>query len=232
MKILIIEDETRIAKRIERMVRHILGQDITFLLRCDSLEQGLEIINKHAIDLLFLDLNLNGQDGFDILETVVAESFHTIIISAYKDRALRAFEYGVLDFVPKPFDEKRLAKACQRISHKAEGIAKMKYVAIKKKGKQVLINVEDIIYIKGAGIYTELFLQNGTQEIHNKSLERLQLLLPDTYERIHKSYLVAMHHAKQIIIEPGSKYSMELQNGTNLPIGRTRYKKIQEKWFA
>lgn len=232
MKILIIEDEARIARRIARMIRQILGQDITSLLLCDSLEKGLATINNESIDLLFLDLNLNGEDGFDILETVVAESFHTIIISAYKDRALRAFEYGVLDFVPKPFDEKRLAKACQRIVNKTAGITDMKYVAIKKKGKQVLIKVEDILYVKGAGIYTELFLQNGKQEIHNKSLERLQTLLPATYERIHKSYLVAMNHAKQIVIEPGSKYSMELQNGTCLPIGRTRYKNIQEKWFA
>ena len=232
MNILIIEDESRIARRIERMIRSILAKEISSLQMCDSLEEGLKFIAANKIDLLFLDLNLNGKDGFDVLETVVAESFHTIIISAYKDRAIKAFEYGVLDFVPKPFDEDRLAKACRRITSKEEASTNIKYLAIKKRGKQSLIKVEDIIYIKGAGIYTELFLQDGTKEIHNKSLESLSTLLPDSFERIHKSYLVQMKNAQQIIIEPGSKYSLEISNREQLPIGRTRYKNLKEKWFS
>lgn len=232
MRILIIEDEARIARRIERMIRHILGNEITEILKGDSLQIGLDIISKHKIDLLFLDLNLNGEDGFDVLETVVAESFHTIIISAYKDRAIRAFEYGVLDFVPKPFDEERLSKACLRIQHQKKESSGIKYLAIKKKGRKVLIKIEDIIYIKGAGIYTELHLKNGTKEIHNKSLEKLHTLLPNHFERIHKSYLVEMNEAKEIIVEPGSKYSLALKNKTILPIGRTRYKEIHERWFS
>lgn len=58
------------------------------------------------------------------------------------------------------------------------------------------------------------------------------MLLPDSFERIHKSYLVEMTSAKMIIVEPGSKYSLEMQNGERLPIGRTRYKALQEKWFS
>lgn len=231
MKILIIEDEARIARRIERMIRSILAKEIDTLQLCDSLEDGLKYIAENEIDLLFLDLNLNGKDGFDVLENVVAESFHTIIISAYKDRAIKAFEYGVLDFVPKPFDEDRLAKACQRITKPAEREVSIKYLAIKKRGKQSLIKVEEILYIKGAGIYTEIFLEDGSREVHNKSLENLTTLLPDSFERIHKSYLVEMKNARQIIIEPGSKYSLEISTGERLPIGRTRYKKLQEKWF-
>jgi len=232
MDILIIEDEARIARRIERMIRSILTKEINSLQICDSLDSGLKFISTNKIDLLFLDLNLNGKDGFDVLETVVAESFHTIIISAYKDRAIKAFEYGVLDFVPKPFDEDRLAKACRRITSKDTTDSSIKYLAIKKRGKQSLIKVEDILYIKGAGIYTELFLRDGKKEIHNKSLESLTALLPNSFERIHKSFLVEMRNAQQIIIEPGSKYSLEISNGEHLPIGRTRYKNLKEKWFS
>lgn len=232
MKVLIIEDEARIAKRIARMIHQILNTQITELFTSDTLEKGQAIIAENSIDLLFLDLNLNGLDGFSILESVVAESFHTIIISAYKEKAIKAFEYGVLDFVPKPFDEERLAKACQRITAKRQAKPEIKFLAIKKKGKRSLINIEDVLYIKGAGIYTELFLKNGHKEMHNKSLESLDLLLPDSFERIHKSYLVVMTEAKEIIVEPGSKYSLALQNGERLPIGRTRYKDLQEKWFS
>ncbi len=232
MKILIIEDEARIARRIERMIRSIFGDEITSIEMCDALDKGQEIIAKNEIDLLFLDLNLNGQDGFEILESVVAEPFHTIIISAYKDKAITAFEYGVLDFVSKPFDEARLTKACQRISNKNATETGMKFLAIKKKGKRTLINISDIKYIKGAGIYTELFLKNGQKEIHNKTLENLSVLLPNSFERIHKSYLVEMTTATQIIVEPGSKYTLELEEGDRLPIGRTKYRTLQEKWFS
>lgn len=231
MKILIIEDEARIARRIERMIRDIFQNRLSILHISESLQQGLDFIKSNSIDLLFLDLNLNGEDGFELLETVVAESFHTIIISAYKEKAIKAFEYGVLDFVPKPFDQDRLAKACQRYTEKKDRTTGTKFLAIKKKGKRLLINTENILFIKGAGIYTELFLKNGQSEIHNKSLESLNLLLPEQFERIHKSYLVSMDQAKQIIVEPGSKYTLELKDGTLLPMGRTRYKEIKERWF-
>jgi len=232
MNILIIEDESRIARRIRRMIESIFINEITSIQICEALEEGQEYIKNEVVDLLFLDLNLNGLNGFDILESVVAESFHTIIISAYKEKAITAFEYGVLDFVPKPFDEARLAKACQRIQKKEEGEQGLRFLAVKKRGKRVLINVTEIKYIKGAGIYTELFLKNGQKEIHNKSLENLTMILPDTFERIHKSYVAEMKGAKEIIVEPGSKYFLALADGERLPIGRTKYKDIKKRWFS
>ncbi|MEL7250879.1 MAG: LytTR family DNA-binding domain-containing protein [Bacteroidota bacterium] len=232
MNILIIEDEARIARRIERLLRAILRDAITDLHHCDSLSAGQEFVQQHPIDLLFLDLNLNGQDGFEVLEAVVAESFHTIIISAYRDQALRAFEYGVLDFVPKPFSEERLAQACQRLRERKGNSSAMRYLAIRKKGRRVLVPVEEVLYIQGAGVYTELHLKDGSTAIHNKTLEHLQQLLPPHYERIHKSYLVSMNEAREIVIEPGSKYSLRLNNEECVPIGRTRYKDLKAKWFS
>ncbi len=232
MKILIIEDEARIARRISRMTREIFGTDLQSLTVCNDIETGLQAVAEKDIDLLFLDLNLNGKDGFDILESVVAESFHTVIISAHRERAIRAFEYGVLDFVPKPFDQERLQKACDRIRSKTREETGIKFLAVKKKGRQVLLKIEDITYIQGAGIYTELKMRNGKTEICNKSLETLHTLLPQDFERIHKSYLVPMSQAKGIHSEPGSRYKLELTDGTFLPIGRSRYKDIRERWFS
>lgn len=232
MKILIIEDESRIARRIERLLRAILGKEITALQHCDALEDGQRVIKEQSIDLLFLDLNLNGEDGFEVLEAVVSHSFHTIIISAYREQAIRAFEYGVLDFVPKPFSEERLAQACERLRTQAPKANEVKYLAIKKKGRRTLIRIDEIRYIKGAGVYTELHLKDGSSAIHNKTLENLALLLPDHFERIHKSFLVSMQEAREIVIEPGSKYSLRLQNEDLLPIGRTRYKEVKGRWFG
>jgi len=232
MNILIVEDESRIAKRIERMTRDIFGNALKSLTLINTLHEALEFIENSSLDLVLLDLNLNGDNGFDMLTTAVSESFHTIVISANKDQAITAFEYGVLDFVPKPFNRDRLEQAFNRAiaKEKAEN-NKIKLLAIKKRGRIQLIPIEELLYIKGAGAYTELFLADGKKELHDKSLEKLEQLLSYTFERIHKSYLVKMSEVKEIILKPGSKYMAELKNGTLIPIGRTKYKDIKAKWL-
>nr|WP_281347216.1 LytTR family DNA-binding domain-containing protein [Xanthovirga aplysinae] len=104
-------------------------------------------------------------------------------------------------------------------------------MAVKKKGGIQLISIDELQYVKGAGVYTELYLRNGKKELHDKSLEKLEQLLPHTFERIHKSYLVKMSEVENIIVRSGSKYIASLKNGEMLPIGRTKYKSIKEKWL-
>lgn len=229
MKILIIEDEARIAKRIERMTRDFFDKEVQILL-CDSLDNGINIIDQHPIDLLLLDLNLNGEDGFDVLQNVVARSFQTIIISAYTDKAITAFSYGVLDFVPKPFDENRLGQAFMRFTTpEKQSNRDIQFLAVKKAKTIKLISIQDIRYIKGAGIYTELHLSDGRIELHDKSLESLEKLLPKTFERIHKSFILCWNEADKLIVEPGGKYSVLLKKGEILPVGRLKYKEIRHK---
>jgi len=229
MKILIIEDEARIAKRIERMTRDFFDKDVQILLS-DSVENGLHTIDQNVIDLLLLDLNLNGEDGFDVLQNVVARSFQTIIISAYTDKAITAFNYGVLDFVGKPFDENRLSQAFKRFtSPEKQPNGDLQFLAVKK-GKTIkLVPIKEIRYIKGAGIYTELYLSDGRIELHDKSLESLEKLLPPTFERIHKSYILCWNKADKLVVEAGGRYNMLLKNGELLPVGRSKYKEIKHK---
>ncbi len=232
MNILIVEDEARIAKRTERMTRDVFGNTIRSLTHIDTLHEALKFIEGNSLDLVLLDLNLNGDDGFDLLTTAVSESFHTIVISAYKDQAIAAFEYGVLDFVPKPFNRDRLEQALNRtIANEKTATNPVKFLAVKKRQRIQLIPIKDVLYIKGAGAYAELFLANGNKELHDKSLEKLEQLLSYSFERIHKSYLVKMSEIREIIVKSGSKYRAELKNGTRIPIGRTKYKDIKAKWF-
>lgn len=232
MNILIVEDESRIAKRIERMTRDIFGIAIQSLTHINTFHEALKFIGNSSLDFVLLDLNLNGDDGFDLLTTAVSESFHTIVISAYKDQAITAFEYGVLDFVPKPFNRDRLEQAFNRAltKEKTEN-NNLKVLAIKKRGRIQLIPIDKLLFVKGAGTYTELFLTDGTKELHDKSLEKLERLLSHPFERIHKSYLVKMSEVKKIIVKSGSKYVAELKNGELIPIGRTKYKDIKAKWL-
>ncbi|MEM9836181.1 MAG: response regulator [Bacteroidota bacterium] len=233
MRILMIEDEASVARRTERMLQSILDDRLTQLKIIGQLEAAQAYLATEPIDLLLLDLNLSGQDGFRVLQSVVAEAFDTIIISAYRDKAIEAFEYGVLDFVAKPFDQERLAKALHRLLDKrANNEHHLKRLAIKKEGRVQLIEVTDIRYIKGANVYSELHLTSGRRVLSNKSLERLARLLPPHFERVHKSYVVDMHACQEIIIQPGSQYRLRLDDDTLIPLGRTRYKEIKAKYFA
>ena len=230
MNILIIEDEARIANRLQRMTMAFFASQPVDITICDSLQKGLAYIAHQPPDLLLLDLNLNGDNGFEVLEQMVASTFHTIIVSANTDKAITAFAYGVLDFVPKPFDQERLFKALQRFVSPATKLEEeAKYLAIKKAGQIKLINIAEVIYIKGAGIYTELHLHNGKTELHDKSLDLLQQLLSESFERVHKSYLVNFSQIEKILVNTGSRYSLTLKSGEILPVGRSKYKELKCK---
>lgn len=228
MRILIVEDEARIAKRIERMLRNILQERILSLRVISDLQSALYHMDEYLIDLLFLDLNLQGKDGFEILKQVNAEAFHTIIISAHKDKAIEAFEYGVLDFIPKPFHQERIEQALERLDSQSISNNSLKYLSIKTTGRIELFEIQNIHFIKGAGIYSEVHFEDGKQALHDKSLEKLSQLLPSNFVRIHKSYIVNLQEAQEIIVESGSKYQLILKDQTTLPIGRTWYKSVKE----
>ena len=232
MNILIIEDEIRIAKRVERMTKEFFLNTLQNINSVQSLSEGLDFIKNNTLDLVLLDLNLNGENGFDVLKETVSGSFHTIIISANKEEALKAFEFGVLDFVPKPFNKERIEIAFNRIVKKEEVSSEnLQFLAVKKRGGIQLIDISNVLYIKGAGVYTELYLTNGQKELHDKSLEKLSQLLPKSFERIHKSYLVKTSEIKEIIVKTGSQYAVELHNGEIIPVGRTKYKALRATLF-
>ncbi len=229
MNILIVEDEKVAARRLERLTKEILGDKLKSIKCMETLKNSEKFLEKHSIDVLLLDLNLNGKDGFELLKNVVSESFQTIIVSANIDRALESYEYGVLDFIPKPFDKKRLVKAFQRLEY-ADRISRLttKMLVVKNYGRLQLIPLEEIHFIKGAGDYSEIHTVNNKVFLHNKSLEALVKILPENFIRIHKSYIADLNQIVNVHIFGGGKYECELSDGTKLPVSRTRYKDLTE----
>lgn len=232
MRILIVEDELTIKRRIERLTLEILGNQVISLHAVDNLSSAFKFLGKNEIDLLLLDLNLKGKDGFEVLDNMLSKEFHTIIISAYEERAITAFEHGVLDFVPKPFGKERLEKAFDRLMDKNYRLnPATKQLAITSRGMLRLIKVEDVKYIKGAGIYSELYLKNGSKELHAKSLDKLINLLPISFVRVHKSYIVDQETVNHLIINQGGKYELLLKSKDVVPMGRTYYKQLKVNWI-
>ncbi|MEM7104753.1 MAG: LytTR family DNA-binding domain-containing protein [Bacteroidota bacterium] len=230
MKILIVEDELRVAKLLEKNVRLIWEEVLTNITVINNLTEAEIFMSQNEIDLLFLDLNLNGRNGFDLLNDFVSRPFFTIVVSAYRDQAIKAFEYGVLDFIPKPFNQERLKTAYLRsIGQAKEPSPEIKNLTVKKKGKLLLVPVIEILYIKSDGHYAELHLRNDKLEISDKPLDRLEVLLQNDFIRIHRSYLVRVNAIKEVLRFPGSRYEIALHSDLNLPLSRTRYKSVISK---
>jgi two-component system, LytTR family, response regulator LytT len=229
MRILIVEDEAVVARRVEQLCRRILGEQLESIRLAETFDSAHALLAESPVDVLLLDLNLGGRDGMQLLESSVASAFHTVIVSANTDHALRAFEYGVLDFVPKPFSQDRLAQAFARVNGSTRDGAKTKYLAVKKHGRLEPIPVSEIVVVQGAGNYSELVLADGRRELHDKNLDKLHTLLAPEFERIHKSYLVRFTHVKALHAYEGSLHEAELKSGSRLPVGRSYYKDLRAR---
>jgi len=186
-------------------------------------------LNKFKFNIVFLDLNLNGKSGYDVLKYVTAYSFHTIIVSAYPDKATEAFEYGVLDFIVKPLTEKRLSKALNRYYSTSNRNNKTEFLTFLKRGNLEIIQTEKIMYIKAIKHYSEVYLNDGNILFHDKSLNTLEAILPSYLIRTHKSYIVNLYFVKKLKAFTGSIYKIILNNGLTLPVGRTRVMMIKDK---
>ena len=228
MRILIVEDERPTAEDVQLLVEQILAKDVTSIHIETTLDNALLYLKEKPIDVLLLDLNLNAKDGFQLLKQVVSRSFHTIVISANINRAIEAFEYGVLNFIPKPYNIERLKAAFLRLksNHASDGHS-IKYLSVKKGFEIRVIPIEDIRYFKSANIYVELHLKDGQLVIYDKSIKQLVQLLPSNYSRIHKSYVVDLEKIDAIQTYAGGKYRVILKSGESLPVSRKRIKQLK-----
>jgi two-component system response regulator LytT len=221
MRILIVEDEPPIARDIGDAVHSILGTALTSLHVVFSLDKASEILQKHPIDLCFLDLNLSGEDGFELLQQALTQRFHTIVISGHTDHALRAFEYGVIDFVPKPFTVERLRKALERVTQHGFSPAPVRFLTARTSRRHLLLPIDCVEYLKANRYLVEVHLKDGGMEWIEKPLDRLESILPGTFIRIHRSCIVNLEYVDSYRHAGRGCYQVQMKNGTNLPLSRT-----------
>jgi DNA-binding LytR/AlgR family response regulator len=225
--VLIVEDEPLAARRLERLCRDLLGPDAPAPQVATSLAEARAATGAHPPDLVLLDLNLTGEDGFRLLEEAAAGAFHTVVVSANGEQALRAFELGVLDFVPKPYTPERLARALARVGERAA--ASPKALLVRKARGLTRVPLEDVAYVRAAGDYAELVLRDGGTELSEKSLDKLEALLPEDFFRAHRSHLVRLSDVALLRTSEGSRAEVVLKDGTHLPVGRSRLAALRER---
>ena len=226
MRVLIVEDEPPIARRLERLLRETGA--VTRVETCATLADAEGALARGDVDVVFLDLHLNGRDGFDLVRDAAAGAFHTVVVSAHTERALEAFEVGVLDFVAKPFGAERIRATVERLRGARAGHPAAS-LAVRTAGRVDLVPVAEVAYVRAAGSYSELVLRDGTVRVHGKSLDRLLAVLPAAFDRVHRSYLVRLDEVVRLRVREGSRYAAVLASGEEVPVGRTRVEAVRAR---
>jgi DNA-binding LytR/AlgR family response regulator len=228
MRILIVEDEEVAARGLKKMLLEILEKEIQSIQIEKSLIGSTSFMQEKEIDLVFLDLDLNGENGFDLLKLSISSSFQTIIVSANIDKAILAFEYGVLDFVAKPIQVDRLKKAINKL--KSDSFKpKTKYLGVKEEDSIQFLLTKNILYIQGNNNNSILHLKDGSKKNHSKNLENISKIIPSYFFRIHKSYLINLKELEKILVQSGGNYKAKLNTGKLIPISRKIFPLLKKR---
>jgi len=250
LKVLIVDDESPARKDIRRMLAKLDGIQVVGEGR-NGLE-AVRLIRQHQPDLVLLDIQMPGLDGFQVIARVIESEidFPSIIfITAYDQYALKAFEVHAVDYLLKPVDEDRLAESIERVKEKNHrpgippglesflrdlgvGAARL---AVRQRGNLVLIDTDDILYATVSDGEVTIFTQDGEGIPRFRSLDELLQNLPgQTFLRVHRSYLVNFTKIDEIISDPNGSYRLRLggRAGPVIPLSRTHVKKLRGilKW--
>lgn len=227
MNVLIAEDEAPAARRLERMVRESLGSRIGDLTVASTVEAASTALASSRVDLLLLDLNLNGADGFSILSS--AHRPPTIVVSANSSRAIDAFDHAVIDFVAKPVSAERLGIALNRALDRSavRGLGQTS-LAVRSAGRLDLAAFADIVALSGADDYVEVVLADGRRFLHDTRLNDLERRLPPGFVRVHRSHIANTAHLRAIRTLANRRRMLELAGGAQIPVSRSRLARIEQ----
>jgi two-component system LytT family response regulator len=228
---LLIDDEELARGNLKALLRH--QADIELVGECDSGKAALEAIRALKPDLVFLDIQMPECDGFDVLEMLGRDTPAAVIfVTAYDRHALRAFEYGALDYLLKPFSDLRfvtaLDRARERLSRKGRADEPQRLV-LKSAGQVVFLPIADIDWIGAADYYASLHVGSQTHLLRRSLAELEQDLDPAIFFRIHRSTMINLDRLLSIELGADGEHDALLKNGARLRISRRYRKPLQER---
>lgn len=221
MNILIVEDEAPAARRLERLVREHLDRRLTNVVVAATVDAARAALSASRIDLLLLDLNLNGTDGFSLLDAPTRPP--TIVVSANTLRAIDAFDHAVVDFVAKPVSQARLAAALDRaLGAPPTALPGKATLVVRSAGRIDLAAFADIVALSGADDYVDVVLADGRRFLHDARLQDLEKMLPAGFIRVHRSHIANTAHLRAVRTTAGRRRMLDLAGGASIPVSRNR----------
>lgn len=224
-------------------------EDIEVIGECGSGEEAVAAIENNQPDLVFLDVQMPGLDGFGVLEAIGEDKLPAVIfVTAYDQFALRAFEAHALDYLLKPYEAERFDKALDRVRVQLRGQSSsavderlrslvaslggktsfMERMVARTNGRIMILRVEDVDWIEAAANYVRVHI-GAKQYLVRETMTNLEARLdPDRFIRIHRSIIVRKDRIKELEPLFQGDYSVILVDGTRLTSSRGYRDRIQE----
>jgi two-component system LytT family response regulator len=223
--------------------------EIEILEECANGEEALEAIEKHSPDLIFLDVEMPGMDGFAVIEELDAESMPAIVfVTAYDQYAVRAFEVYALDYLLKPFDRERFDKALERakshiVTEKSENMSRrildaleqikskpthLERLVIKMNGHIFFVRAEEIDWLEAEGNYVRLHTGKESYLLRDTISALESQLDPKRFVRVHRSAIVNIDRIQELQPWFHGEYRIILREGVQLTLSRSYKEKLHE----
>jgi two-component system LytT family response regulator len=248
IRTLVVDDEPMARERVLSLLQQ--EEDVEVVGECSDGAQAVAAIQHQSPDLVFLDVQMPGVDGFGEIEAVGSERMPTVVfVTAYDEYALRAFEVHALDYLLKPFGRDRfqetLKHARASLERRRAGDLGRRLLAlvndikperpnlerlvVKSGGRVFFLRTEEIDWIEAAGNYVRLHLGEESH-LFRETMNRMETRL-DTrrFVRIHRSRIVNTERIKELQPWFNGEYVVILRNGTRLPLSRGYRDRLQEQ---
>ena len=215
--------------------------EVSILADCENLPEGVKAIRKHKPDVVFLDIEMPGHSGLELLDFFDEKEidFAIIFTTAYNEFAIQAIKLSALDYLLKPIHHEELVAALSKLERKnkgqfdllSENIQKEKpeKIAIPSGTDLLLLNFSEILFVKGEGPYSEVVMVDGTKHLASRSLKNFEEVLQNDsrFLRIHRSYIVNFDFA--ISYSKSDNGWLNLKGNNSVPVSSDKINLIMEK---
>ena len=260
LKTLLVDDEYSAIEGLA--IRLAAFSQISIIGHAASVDEAMALISQSAPDLIFLDIEMPGQSGFELIKQLQPENCPAIIfVTAFHQYAVQAFEVRALDYLLKPVKQERLAEAIARVVARAEQqpnkqqllevadivqnaatappgdtatyrIEQEKLLIQDGHHPAQLIPYRDILWIDAAGDYMCVHTSSETFVMRARMKSLISEVLPDGFIRIHKSTIVNLQYVAKLEPLINSEYKLILVNNKALKVSRTYSKQLKENLSA
>jgi two-component system LytT family response regulator len=231
------DDEVLARQKLRQLLRN--EPEIDVVGEGATASETIDLVRATKPQLLFLDIQMPGMDGFDIATELCSSKMepmpHIIFTTAHDQYALRAFEINAMDYLLKPFTQERLSSAVERArkeilldnQHPAgsgatslNGSHYTNRIVFKSRGRIVFLPVSDIRWISAEENYVRISTQTETHLLRETMARLEEKLDPEMFLRVHRSSIVNLQHVKEVRTEADGEYAVVLVNGEKLTMSR------------
>ncbi|MFP5438506.1 MAG: LytR/AlgR family response regulator transcription factor [Bacteroidia bacterium] len=228
IKTIIVEDSRLARNELRELIKQ--HPEIDVIAEAENVDQAYDLIQKLQPQLIFLDINMPGKDGFQLLE-MLDDVPMVVFTTAFDEYAIRSFEYNALDYLLKPINEKRFADAVEKVksklvaqtsytSHNLGLLNENSQIFIKDGEKCWLVKVIDIQLCEIVGNYTRVYF-NGNRPLIYKSLNQVEERLPQhIFFRANRQQIINLQYIQSVDNALSGKLAALMQNGVEVEISR------------